>query len=118
MPEAGTQVPAGGGGPGEEPASAVLREVAEEAGLATATVTVRIAVDGRPHPHSRQPRLTTFFLLQAPADTPGAWQHRVRGTGEDDALVFECRFPPLPPHRPLADGQDAWPGRCAARLAR
>lgn len=58
MPEAGTQVPDGGVEPGEELASAVLREAAEETGLTTATVTGRVAVDGRPHPHTPQPRLT------------------------------------------------------------
>nr|WP_308370402.1 NUDIX domain-containing protein [Streptomyces sp. McG3] len=33
LPEAGTQVPAGGVAPGEDPERAVLREVAEETGL-------------------------------------------------------------------------------------
>lgn len=106
MPEAGTQVPAGGVEPGEELASAVLREAAEETGLTTVTVTGRVAVDGRPHPHTPQPRLTTFFLLRAPADTRDAWRHRMRGAGDDAGLVFDRRFlprrPPSAGRRPTA----------------
>ncbi|MFJ8881930.1 NUDIX domain-containing protein [Streptomyces sp. NPDC102402] len=112
MPEAGTQVPAGGVEPGEEPAAAALREVVEETGLSIATVISEIAVDDRPHPRTRQSRRTTFFLLLAPADTPDAWHHRVRGSGDDAGLLFACRFLPLPLRQPLADGQDAWLGRC------
>ncbi|MFE9724237.1 NUDIX domain-containing protein [Streptomyces sp. NPDC005794] len=110
MPGAGTQVPAGGVEPGEELPAAVLREVAEETGLLTATVVRRIAVEDRPHPETRQPRRTTFFLLRAPVDTPDAWRHRVGGDDADAGLVFACRFVPLPPRQPLADGQDAWLG--------
>ncbi|WNF30770.1 NUDIX domain-containing protein [Streptomyces sp. C11-1] len=111
FPEAGTQVPAGGVGPGEVPEQAVLREVAEETGLAGARVVRRIAVDGRAHPVTGQPRLTTFLLLDAPADGPSAWEHRVRGEGDDAGMRFACRFVPLPLPRPLTDSQDAWLGR-------
>lgn len=111
MPEAGTQVPAGGVEPGEEPERAVLREVTEETGLPAPTVTGRVAVEDKPHPCTRQARRTTFFLLQAPADVPDAWHHHVHGDGHDAGLTFACRFLPLPLRRPLADGQDAWLGR-------
>lgn len=116
MPDAGTQVPAGGVEPGEDPVAAVLREVVEETGLTAATVIGRIAVDDRPHPYTGHPRRTTYFLLLAPADTPDAWHHRVRGDGDDSGLLFACRFLPLPLRRPLADGQDAWLDRCAPLL--
>ncbi|MYQ36833.1 ADP-ribose pyrophosphatase YjhB, NUDIX family [Streptomyces sp. LamerLS-316] len=108
MADAGTQVPAGGVEPGEELSYAVLREVAEETGLPDATVLREVAVDERPHPETRRPRRTTFFLLRAPEDTADAWLHRVRGDGADAGLTFACRFEPLPLRRPLADGQDAW----------
>ncbi|MER5556471.1 NUDIX domain-containing protein [Streptomyces sp. NPDC002793] len=111
MSEAGTQVPAGGVEPGEELSVAALREVAEETGLLTAIVVRPLAVEDRPHPETRQPRRTTFFLLRAPADTPDAWHHRVKGGGADAGLVFACRFVPLPLGQPLADGQDEWLGR-------
>ncbi|GGX69697.1 hypothetical protein GCM10010358_25250 [Streptomyces minutiscleroticus] len=111
VPEAGTQVPAGGVKPGEGLEEAVLREVAEETGLLTATVVRPIAVEDKPHPDTGQPRRTGFFHLQAPADTSDEWEHHVHGDGEDGGLTFACRFLPLPLRQPLADDQDAWLGR-------
>ncbi|MFI7101008.1 NUDIX domain-containing protein [Streptomyces sp. NPDC050161] len=111
MVEAGTQVPAGGVAPGEELAQAVLREVAEETGLLTATVIRQLAVEDKPHPDTGQPRRTTFFFLQAPVDAPDAWEHRVGGEGDDAGMTFACRFRPLPLEQPLADAQDTWLGR-------
>ncbi|WP_407555551.1 NUDIX domain-containing protein [Streptomyces sp. Pv4-95] len=110
MPEAGTQVPAGGVESGEELEAAVLREVAEETGLLTAAVVRRIAVEDKPHPDTGHPRRTSFFYVQAPADTLDAWEHQVQGDGEDVGLTFACRFLSLPLKQPLADDQDAWLG--------
>ncbi|MEV5824797.1 NUDIX domain-containing protein [Spirillospora sp. NPDC052242] len=107
MPEAGTQIPAGGVRPGEGSEQAVLREVLEETGLRT-TLLNPIAVDTKPHPTTNQPRRTTYFHLQAPATTPNAWTHKVNGTGTDTGLTFACHFLPLPLEQPLADTQDAW----------
>jgi ADP-ribose pyrophosphatase YjhB (NUDIX family) len=115
MPQAGTQVPAGGVHPGEEPEQAVLREVAEETGLLTASVVRRISVEDKPHPDTNQPRRTTYFHLHAPATTADAWHHTVRGDGDDAGLTFACRFLPLPLEQPLADGQDAWLGHIDLR---
>ncbi|WP_245681608.1 NUDIX hydrolase [Actinomadura kijaniata] len=117
MPQAGTQVPAGGVRPGEGLERAVLREVAEETGLLTASVVRRIAVEDKPHPDTRQPRRTTYFHLRAPATTEDAWHHTVRGDGGDAGLVFACRFLSLPLGWPLADGQDAWLGHVDPRWA-
>ncbi|WP_030775085.1 NUDIX hydrolase [Streptomyces sp. NRRL F-2664] len=110
IPEAGTQIPAGGVASGEGPEEAVLREVAEETGLLTATAVRRITVEDKPHPDTGRPRRTSFFLLRAPADTPDAWDHHVHGDGGDAGLTFSCRFVPLPLGQPLADDQDAWLG--------
>ncbi|MEU0159258.1 NUDIX domain-containing protein [Streptomyces sp. NPDC006261] len=115
MPEAGTQVPAGGVKAGEELDEAVLREVAEESGLLTARLVRRIAVEDKPHPHTGQPRRTSFFYLRAPEDTPEAWYHRVHGNGDDAGLTFGCRFLPLPLRHPLADDQDVWLDRLDPR---
>jgi ADP-ribose pyrophosphatase YjhB (NUDIX family) len=115
MPQAGTQVPAGGVHPGEELEQAVLREVAEETGLLTASVVRRIAEEDKPHPDTRQARKTTYFHLQAPATTADAWHHTVRGDGDDVSLTFACRFLPLPLEQPLADDQDAWLGHIDPR---
>lgn len=111
MPKAGTQVPAGGVKSGEGLEEAALREVAEETGLLTATAVRQVAVGDKPHPDTGQPRQTSFFYLQALADTPDAWEHHVHGGGDDAGLTFACRFLPLPLQQPLADDQDAWLGR-------
>ncbi|WP_327174650.1 NUDIX domain-containing protein [Streptomyces sp. NBC_01335] len=115
MPEAGTQVPAGGVEAGEELDAAVRREVAEESGLLTTGPVRQIAVEDKPHPDTGQPRRTSFFYLQAPDDTPDAWVHEVHGDGDDAGLTFGCRFLPLPLERPLADDQDVWLDRIDSR---
>ncbi|WP_058855935.1 NUDIX hydrolase [Nocardia jinanensis] len=108
IPGAGTQIPAGGVQPGEDLEHAVRREVAEETGLSDVSVINRIAVDHRPHPQTQHPRRTTYFHLDAGADTPDAWTHRVTGAGDDHGMEFACRFVALPLEKPLADKQDAW----------
>ncbi|MEU5950831.1 NUDIX domain-containing protein [Streptomyces sp. NPDC047525] len=116
IPDAGTQIPAGGVRPGEGLEEAVLREVTEETGLLTATVVRQIAVEDKPHPETGQPRRTTFFLLQVPPDTSDAWEHHVDGDGDDAGLAFACWFLPLPLRQPLADRQDAWLGHVDPRF--
>ncbi|GGO00843.1 NUDIX hydrolase [Nocardia rhizosphaerihabitans] len=111
MPEAGTQIPAGGVRQGEELESAVLREIAEETGLVGVSVVEPMGVDRRPHPGTQQPRWTTYFHLRAPADSADAWVHRVVSDDEDSGLVFACRFVPLPLDIALVDHQDAWLNR-------
>ncbi|WSY97356.1 NUDIX domain-containing protein [Streptomyces sp. NBC_00873] len=96
MPEAGTQVPAGGAKSGERLEEAVLREVAEETGLLTATVVRQIAVEDKPHPDTGQPRRTSFFFLQAPADTYDAWDHQVNSDGDDAGLTLPASSSPFP----------------------
>ncbi|WP_406328034.1 NUDIX domain-containing protein [Streptomyces sp. NBC_01617] len=106
MPEAGTQVPAGGVRPGEDLRQAVVREVAEETGLLTASVIREIVTEDKPHPETGQPRRTTFFWLQAPTGTANAWDHRVWGDGDDSGFTFACCYLPLPLKQALADDQD------------
>ncbi|WP_130917442.1 NUDIX hydrolase [Nocardia cyriacigeorgica] len=108
LPEAGTQIPAGGVHPGEALDTAVLREVAEETGLTNVSIADRIAVDDHPHPLTNLPRRTTFYHLHAEPDTADAWLHQVHGEGADHGLTFACRFVPLPLEEPLADNQDRW----------
>jgi ADP-ribose pyrophosphatase YjhB (NUDIX family) len=107
IPDAGTQVPAGGVKPGESLHDAVLREVAEETGLTDISVVSEIATEQKPHPETGQPRHTTYFHVQARADTSDSWKHSVTGTGQDSDLQFVCRFVALPLQTHLADHQDA-----------
>ncbi|MYT36589.1 NUDIX domain-containing protein [Streptomyces sp. SID8356] len=107
-PEAGTQIPAGGVQPGESLEEAVLRETPEETGLQTARIIGQLAVEDKPHPQTGHPRRTNFFHLQASADTPDAWVHRVLSDGSDASMIFSCRFLPIPLQLPLADDQDTW----------
>ncbi len=110
MPEAGTQIPAGGIVAGETAEGAVVRELAEEAGLIGVTVRARLHTEDKPHPVTGQPRSTTFFVLDAPSDVPDVWSHRVFGCDADAGLSFHCRFVGMPLQVPLADGQDTWLG--------
>ncbi|QXJ24069.1 NUDIX domain-containing protein [Actinomadura graeca] len=105
MPEAGTQIPAGGVHPGERLEHAVLRELAEETGMRSASVIRQVAAEDT----------TTYFHLHALPTTPDAWTHTVQGQGDDAGLTFSCRFVPLPLEHPLTGGQDAWLDRIDAR---
>jgi ADP-ribose pyrophosphatase YjhB (NUDIX family) len=104
VPEAGTRVPAGGVGRGEELSAAVLREVREETGVEGARVVRALAVDHRPHPHTGMPRRTTYFLLHAPRGGPDRWEHHAPAGNR----LLRCHWQALPLTGPLADHQDAW----------
>nr|WP_181700617.1 NUDIX domain-containing protein [Nocardia sp. GTS18] len=108
MPEAGTQIPAGGVHLGERLEEAVLREVFEETGLREVSIVEELAVDDRAYPVTGQQRSTTYFHLRAGPETPGSWLHRVEGEGVDSGMLFACRFVGLPLDERLADHQDAW----------
>jgi 8-oxo-dGTP pyrophosphatase MutT (NUDIX family) len=93
--EAGTQVPAGGVQPGEDLLDAVIREVREETGV---RLDAEPALLGN-HEHLDgldRPALSHFYRVNAPDGLPREWQHIVTGDGEDNGLVFECRFDPAP----------------------
>ncbi|NLU64852.1 NUDIX domain-containing protein [Rhodococcus sp. HNM0563] len=106
IPDAGTQIPAGGIRTGEDPHAAALREVTEETGLALCRVIGTAGIDRRPHPVTGQPRHTHVLHLRAPDDAPDTWIHIVRSDDTDSGLRFACRFVPLPLSEPLADEQD------------
>lgn len=106
-PEAGTQVPAGGVGPGELLTDAVLREITEETGVAAVTLGSAVAVQQRPHPHTGRPQVTVFFHART-TETRDTWTHTVTGQegDQDHGLVFRCSFVPVRQAAGLlADGQ-------------
>lgn len=109
VPRAGVQIPAGGVRVNEPLDMAVLREVYEETGLHDVRVRTQLHTEHRAHPTTGVPRITTFFVLDAPLHAPAAWTHPVHGDGADaDAgMIFTCRFEPLPLRSCLTDDQDA-----------
>jgi ADP-ribose pyrophosphatase YjhB (NUDIX family) len=94
FPEAGTQVPAGTVDNGEDVPASVVREVFEETGVRARVVRELGAVD-TVAPRG-EPRRNHFFEL-ATDETRDTWEHVVHGDGEDQGLVFLCRFVPLEP---------------------
>jgi ADP-ribose pyrophosphatase YjhB (NUDIX family) len=108
MPEAGTQVPAGGTQPGEGVEDAALREVLEESGLMQVSVVRRLGVSQRPHVQTGAPQHTTFVLMRydGPRDSCGqSWVREVGGGDEDAGLRFRCWFEALPLRFELAGHQ-------------
>jgi 8-oxo-dGTP pyrophosphatase MutT (NUDIX family) len=90
-PDAGIQVPAGGVEPGEEPATAVLRETYEESGLALGNPVHLGSYEWQVVAPSR---IRHFFWLQAPMDTPDQWEHGVSAGEEDRGMIFRYSFAP------------------------
>ena len=101
FPDAGTQVPAGTVNHEEDPAVAVVREVFEETGV-EARIVRELAYKDAIAPRG-EPRRNFFFELETD-ETRDAWEHVVHGGGEDNGLVFVCRFVSLtPPPALIAD---------------
>jgi len=94
-PEAGTQIPAGGLERDEPPEAGTVREVLEETGLRLSAEPSLLGTHEHPDGFGR-PSRTYFFKVSAPPDAPDAWEHRVTGEGDDNDLVYLCRFDPAP----------------------
>ncbi|HEY1011810.1 MAG TPA: NUDIX domain-containing protein [Herpetosiphonaceae bacterium] len=80
--EPGFEVPKGSIEPGERPEEAVLREVAEESGLAAAirrSLGAAVWVPPWDAPAEEQ----HFFLLAPAGPAPDSWVHEVGGDGPD-----------------------------------
>lgn len=90
----GPQVPKGGVQSGEDPAVAVERELREETGVTTGRTVDALATDEWPHPEKPKAYRRHFFHVVV-RDAPDAWDHEVTGGGEDDGLVYACRWIPL-----------------------
>lgn len=92
VPPTGPEVPGGGVGAGEDHVDALHREVEEETGLTGLQFVGKLGVsefvaNGWRHEQH-------FFRLEAPADTPDAWEHTGTGGADDEGYLFECWFMP------------------------
>lgn len=116
IPEAGTQVPAGGIRPTESRREAVLREVKEETGLDAARVVTELGIIESPHPASGQSRQTSYWVLEAAEELPSEWRHVVASDDEDGGMVFLCRWESLPLEVALVDQQGSLLSQIPLRL--
>ncbi|MGE5720145.1 MAG: NUDIX domain-containing protein [Nocardioidaceae bacterium] len=98
VPEAGTQVPAGGTEHAESVEEAAVREVAEECGVSASVVRL-LGVSLRPHVETGAPQHTSYVLMRydGRGDRRGEpWTWQVSGAGVDEGMLFRCWFTPLP----------------------
>jgi 8-oxo-dGTP pyrophosphatase MutT (NUDIX family) len=91
-PHIGVQVPAGRLDPDEELEPAVLRELAEEAGLHHVRI-VRDLPGFEGHYPSRYENHA--FELVSDEELPDEWEHVVAGEGDDAGLTFHYRWIPI-----------------------
>lgn len=97
-PEAGTQVPAGGIGPGEAAVDAVRRELAEESGIVDAAVVRKLGEAWRYADHGRVPvgleeQVQHVFHLHLDAPTVAdTWEWDECGDGDVPLHRFAFRW--------------------------
>jgi len=99
------EVPGGTVDPGEPPDDAVLREVAEESGLA-ARIVRKLAADLRDAPKHRE--LRHVYLVATDHDLPDTWLHTVTGNGEDCDMQFRYFWLPLAEAKQQLDWMGQW----------
>jgi 8-oxo-dGTP pyrophosphatase MutT (NUDIX family) len=86
------RLPGGGIARGEDPLTALLREVLEETGLESLELRRKLGVmsyfktDPQAYIHRHD------FLLWAPSETPNRWEHRVTGKGNDAGTTFRYHW--------------------------
>jgi SAM-dependent methyltransferase len=90
-PNGTIQLPKGGVDPGEDPASAAVRELHEETGLRGAVVA-SLARHGAVVDDERQ--VWHSFVMTADVSAE-AWDHAAEGSSDENGLVFACHFVPL-----------------------
>ena len=109
--EGGAQVPVGGIRPAESRREAALREVKEQTGLGTVRVVNELGIVESPDLESGVSRQMSYWVLEAAGELPTKWRHEVGSDDGDEAMVFLCRWEPLPLTTALLDGQGALLGQ-------
>jgi 8-oxo-dGTP diphosphatase len=112
-PDAGVQVPAGTVKPGELPEVAVMREVAEETGIADCRLLAKLGVYDWFNPSTDQVNERHVFHLAAPAGTEGSWTWVETDGGrvpELEGYVFQLRWVGLDEPLELAGDQGDYLG--------
>lgn len=92
FPSAGVQVPAGGVDPGEQPAQAAVRELAEETGLTIDSEPVYL--ESRIWHADVPSRVRHYFWMVAPHTTATRWSHVVSAGEDDEGMLFWLTFRP------------------------
>lgn len=109
-PEAGIQVPGGTAERDERPATALLRELREEAGIAPDRLTYITALAVDHHMIAGETVERHFFHVKVDG-APDEWDHVVTGGGEDDGMVFGYFWIARADEVSLAGDQGAYLGR-------
>ncbi|MFC6734272.1 MULTISPECIES: NUDIX domain-containing protein [unclassified Haladaptatus] len=92
----GFQIPKGTIEPGEEPQSAVLREIAEETGLGAVNGTRHLATDVWTRRFSPPRKYIRHFFHATIHEPRDSWTHTVTGEGEEQGCAFEFSWVKLP----------------------
>lgn len=92
VPSAGIQVPAGTVEPGEEVASALLREVFEESGLRLSHVGKHLGRFEWIREDRSELHFRNVFHVADHEELPDDWRFSVVGHGEDSGLVFRFHW--------------------------
>lgn len=85
----GVQVPKGTVDDGEDPAEAVVRELAEESGVDEPEVLAHLATDRWFHDRREAIYRRHFFHVSVDEERD-EWEHVVTGDGIDDGMTFSC----------------------------
>ena len=98
FPEAGVQVPAGTVQPGERPAAAVMREAAEETGLAHLELANCLGSLERDMTEfgTSEIQEAWFYHLRCPGVPPESWRHNETSGGTVEPIRFEFFWATLP----------------------
>ncbi|WP_332900258.1 MULTISPECIES: NUDIX hydrolase [unclassified Haladaptatus] len=98
----GLQIPKGTIEPGENPRTAVLREIIEESGLGAISETRHLTTDVWTRRNSPPRRYIRHFFHTTVHEPRDRWTHTVTGDGEESGAEFEFSWVELPANSDFA----------------